>query len=264
MLERRREGSIRSVDSGKTRKDSFFGSLFSRSSKEETKVKKVKQPHELTADDIGDPEDFRHLAHIGFNATTGTFDEENIPDDWKEVFKKAGITKKQLRNKDTAGFIADFVKSNAPKKKGPPPPPPAKSIRSVPPPPPRRREVTTSNSTNAAYTQSAPPPAPPAPPAPTMRVVEEEEAPKQKSPSLPSVDPGRAQLLASIRGAGIGALKHVDASPSPPSGSRSPVGGASASSGDLMASMLAKALAERNKKMRHSDSDDDQDKDSDW
>ena len=93
----------------------------------------------------------------------------------------------------------------------------------------------------------------------------EDEIPAESSAksSLPPVDPGRAQLLASIRGAGVGALRHLEPSASPPSASRSPVSDNAGNSGDLMASMLAKALAERNKKVRHSDSEEDGN-DSDW
>lgn len=257
------------ADGGKKGESSFFSGLFRRKDEKERGKKK---PSELTADDIGEPEDFRHLSHMGFNPLTGTFDTENIPDEWVAVFKKAGISKKQLKNKETAGFIATFVNEQgaaggARRKKGPPPPPPAKSLAfksSAPPPPPKKganiNDVVVASGTDvksAVANTTVPPPRPPPPPASTGEVETEQKG----TIDLPPIDAGRAQLLASIRGANLGVLKHVDSTPTPPSGSQSPTGAASGNSGDLMASMLAKALAERNRKIRHSDSEDDRD---DW
>jgi len=96
------------LDKSSSPTKSIFG-LFRGKSKKEKEPEKEKG---LTADMIGDPTDFKHLAHIGFDASTGSFDVKNIPDDWKDVFKKAGISKSQLQDHDTALFIADFIKKN--------------------------------------------------------------------------------------------------------------------------------------------------------
>lgn len=271
-----REGSIKSASSSERLGGSggsgggFFSSLFRRRDRSSTKeagdegskTGKSRRGDSLTAEDIGDPTDFQHLSHIGFNAATGSFDVQNIPAEWQAIFKKAGVTNEQLQSADTAGFIADFVKKNVDRvpaaghgtssgggrPKGPPPPPPAKSsLRGPPPPPPAR--------------QRAPPP----PMLPRSSPAPEEESPAPAGPStgvaaMP-MDPGRAQLLASIRGAGTAVLRPVERSNSTHSlgsdGSGSLAEASTAPSSDIMASMLAKALAARNKKLAHSDSEED-------
>lgn len=277
----------------------FFG-LFRRSREKElsnTKgedswKRKSRSLGELTADDIGDPTDFQHLAHIGFNSSTGAFDVQNIPVEWKAIFQKAGVTREQLENRETAGFIADFVKQNVPSgpvrttsqttlnkttpiKKGPPPPPPIKSIKAPPPAPPSRRPLvvggggsgTGGGSTNTFPTQNIPQidsvnsisRVPVVPPITTLSESEDENRKQgEKSSFKLPVDAGRAQLLASIRSAGNISLKHVEreessSSPAPTTGSED--------QSDVMATMLAKALAERNRKLAHSDSDQ---SDTDW
>lgn len=245
------EGSVRSTESGGTGGGGFF-SLFRRSKRESktdpSDSPHSRKPHELTADDVGDPYDFQHLAHIGFDRTTGAFNTQNIPAEWREIFDKAGVTDEQLRNKETAGFIVDFVRSaprvpskqsgvgRSPAKKGPPPPPPAKNFKAAPQVPPRRPAV----SQDAIPARTIPEP---------VEVKVEEES--NDSSTIPrNVDQGRAQLLASIRGANNAQLRHVDQNDIPES--PQPVEEQS----DIMANMLAKALASRNRKLAHSDSDD--------
>ena len=45
---------------------------------------------------IGGPKGVKHDASMTFNAETGEIDLEHIPPDIMEIFKKAGITKKDL------------------------------------------------------------------------------------------------------------------------------------------------------------------------
>jgi len=78
---------------------------------------------------------------------------------------------------------------------------------------------------------------------------EEEDSPRTmgSSSGLPTIDPVRAGLLDSIRSVGgAAALKPSAERPMSPSPNQKPSG-----SSDLMAGMLAKALAERNKKIAH-------------
>ncbi|PJF17780.1 PAK-box/P21-Rho-binding domain-containing protein [Paramicrosporidium saccamoebae] len=244
-----REGSIKSV----TDKESggFFGLFRSKKDK--------RRSSELTANDIGDPTEFRHLAHIGFNASTGAFDVQNIPAEWKAIFQKAGVTTEQLENKDTAGFIADFVKqmdgpgksssqqSFKTRNKGPPPPPPAKSIKGPAPPPPTRSRPETRQESPMLNTQREVP------------MPEEGLLNPKPTPQAVPMDAGRANLLASIRNTDKQQLRAVERSNSTNSLNTPSV--ASDDQSDIMASMLAKALAERNRKLAHSDSDND---DSEW
>ena len=60
--------------------------------KKKDKQKQKQKDSDLTHDDVSEPRDFTHLSHIGFNPTKGTFDIENIPDDWKNLFAKAGLS----------------------------------------------------------------------------------------------------------------------------------------------------------------------------
>lgn len=246
--------------------------LFRRRKDKKMPPSTASTPSELTADDIGDPTDFQHLAHIGFNAQTGAFDVQNIPAEWRSIFQKAGVTREQLENKETAGFIADFVKNSGSGKptgmegpgggcpvpapaavkrtKGPPPPPPAKSFAKGPPPAPPSR--------------SPRPVAQPVIKVPSShRAAEGSSLDGQPTPAKgePPMDAGRAQLLASIRSADHDKiLKPVERTNSTGSitstSSLPPSGGAGEDQSDIMASMLAKALAARNKKLAHSDSSD--------
>lgn len=278
-------------------------------SKDSEKKKAKKRDADLSHDDVSEPRDFRHLSHIGFNPEKGTFDIQNIPDDWKTLFAKAGITQDQLQNKSTAKFIAGFVQDSEAKmkemmqqkKKKPPVPVPMKKKAAPPPPPtPIKAKKQPPTSPLKSSTSAAPPPPPPkktnkpticasapaAPPAPPPAPI------ASKAPAAPSV---HSALLESIRGAGVGILKPAAAtsktsskptaaqssaadphsalmasikngaslkpavvnSPSSPASSV-----ASTDPTDMMAAMLAKALAARNKKLA-ADSSDDEDGDSD-
>ena len=324
---------------GKTKSKSIFGAFgFGRrsakteetveSSSEEkienqkTKKKKEKQKEkdsELGHDDVSEPRDFTHLSHIGFNPTKGTFDIQNIPDEWKNMFAKAGITQDQLENRSTAKFIAGFVQDSEPqmkqmmskrvmgskppapvplkKKTAPPPPPPltpskgkksvplpnpAKSSSAVPPPPPPKKITNKAKATN----NSLPPPPPPPP-------QQQQSQTSLDSSQIPKPPSAHSALFESIKGAGIGILKPIntsnescpanqassadphsalmasikggaslrpasklDRSPSSPTSSV-----ASTDPTDMMAAMLAKALAARNKKLAADSSDEEHNSD---
>mmetsp|Transcript_45083 Transcript_45083/g.72455 ORF Transcript_45083/g.72455 Transcript_45083/m.72455 type:complete len:366 (+) Transcript_45083:337-1434(+) len=123
---------------------------------------------------IGRPTDFKHVAHIGYDEDTG-FDVKNIPDAWKNVFKAAGISKKQLKNKQTAKVLYKTIQQQMesqngsdnqpiahpssqygiPNKSVPPPPPPGGPRlppRSKTPPPAGRRSPAPPRRSNKAPT----------------------------------------------------------------------------------------------------------------
>lgn len=55
----------------------------------------------------------RHQTHIGFDKEKGlSFDVDTIPDEWLDLFTKAGVTKQQLQNPEDRKFIFDFVAQN--------------------------------------------------------------------------------------------------------------------------------------------------------
>ncbi|WEJ97072.1 hypothetical protein PSN45_004620 [Yamadazyma tenuis] len=133
----------------------------------------------------------------------------------------------------------------------PPAPPLPVSNNAPPPPPPPPLPPTTS-----ATATGAPPPPPPPPP-----------TDMSNAPPLPSVDPSRDALLASIRGAGgIGALKKVDKSQlekptvllqeargeAPPAPAGGPPGGPAS-----FADAIQNALNQRKSKVARSDDEDD-------
>ena len=104
--------------------------------------------------EIGLPTNFQHITHIGWDEAKG-FQVENLPPEWKNLFKTAGIKKKDLENKDTAKLIVDTLTdqmtdeqlAQMPALQGvtdrrgsvKPPPPPQPPPR--PPPRSRRRSV---------------------------------------------------------------------------------------------------------------------------
>jgi len=101
---------------------------------------------------VGGPRNFRHTSHIGWGQDG--FSITDIPNEWKDIFKKAGIKKNELENKETAQKIISIITdvmyaqgtssgSSQPTESTPqnndnntnsPPPPPSKT--SPPPPPP--------------------------------------------------------------------------------------------------------------------------------
>jgi len=130
----------------------------------------------LTKADIGQPNDFRHIVHVGWDPNKGFAVDIEDPQ-LKLFFVKAGVSDKELQNRETREFIYDFISTHggmeavkdevvyhqAPQPPVGPPPVPARSApvnnfqhqaRSAPPPLPHR--------TNAH--PLPPPPAPPPPP----------------------------------------------------------------------------------------------------
>lgn len=232
-------GGKKSITESISKAFSFFKITKKSSSSPSNDKEKMSTPEDdyLTAEDVSEPSNFRHLSHIGFNAQTGVFDIKNIPPEWKRMFVQAGLKDSDLQNKNTVqtviGVVESVRKNGTSGKKGPPPPVPPK--RKGPPPPPPSR-VKPSNIVQSSVSSTT-----------------------QASSSI--VDPTRNNLLSSIRSAGgVSALKKAAnlPLPSPSKSEHSSVD--MAAPNDMMASMLAKALASRNRQMAAVDSDEDDDR----
>nr|CAD7448328.1 unnamed protein product [Timema bartmani] len=147
----------------------------------------------LTKADIGLPQDFRHVTHIGWDPNRG-FDVNNVDDpELMKFFEKAGVSDSHLQDKETREFIYDFIKDHGGidavkgEFKGTPPPVPMRTApvagsnniqqtRIAPPPPPM--------CTGAWPPPPLPPSQPPAmaPPPPIVRTIPQ----RQDVPPPPS------------------------------------------------------------------------------
>eukprot|EP01095_Lingulamoeba_sp_RSL-Kostka_P014893 TRINITY_DN665_c0_g1_i1.p1 TRINITY_DN665_c0_g1~~TRINITY_DN665_c0_g1_i1.p1 ORF type:complete len:436 (-),score=211.28 TRINITY_DN665_c0_g1_i1:59-1366(-) len=145
--------------------------------------------------EISGPTNVKQETHVGI--TNGEWDVSKLPPDWVEMFKQAGITKKEAQDPEVAKFLIGIVAEHAP----PAPPPP-------PGPPP-------SNNNNKPSGPPGPPgPPPPGPPPPSNN--NNKHAPPVPSHSgRPHLDydethPGSQtqNLLSQIRQGS--SLKHVD------------------------------------------------------
>ena len=58
------------------------------------------------------PTNFQHISHVGWDPNKG-FDLENVDPKLKQFFSKAGVSERELQDKDTRDFIYDFI-GNAP------------------------------------------------------------------------------------------------------------------------------------------------------
>lgn len=128
-------------------------SLYNQSSvRTSSGISKKEGKKKLTKADIGKPQNFRHISHVGWDPNKG-FDFDKVEDpQLKQFFEEAGVSENHLRDRDTREFIYDFINAHggieAVKEAVEPPPVP---VRARPPPPPPNR---------------APPVAPPQPPPP--------------------------------------------------------------------------------------------------
>ncbi|CAG2056445.1 unnamed protein product [Timema podura] len=107
----------------------------------------------LTKADIGLPQDFRHVTHIGWDPNRG-FDVNNVDDpELMKFFEKAGVSDSHLQDKETREFIYDFIKDHGgiDAVKG--------EFKGTPPPVPMRT-APVAGSNNIQQTRIAPPPPP--------------------------------------------------------------------------------------------------------
>ncbi|SGY74574.1 BQ5605_C005g03370 [Microbotryum silenes-dioicae] len=261
---------------------------------------------------IGAPTGFSHVAHMGFDTEKG-FSSSNVDPSWERLLGQLegqGISRNQIIKNEA--FIRNYVEGSGgpsavalpapPPPSGPlsrkvPPPAPAsrvvQNIKRKPPAPPAPRRVPASDSSvDAAPTlppSRAPVARPPPPPssAPPSRSSVVPPPPPPPPPPPASGPPrgapqdGRAGLLASIQGAGVGQLRKTGADPDARAAPQIPgaamaagagAGAAMAAGGDEdgagggggadLASALAAALNQRKGKL--GDSDDDDESDEDW
>ncbi|XP_050308358.1 actin nucleation-promoting factor WASL-like [Anthonomus grandis grandis] len=199
---------------------------------------KEKRKRNITKADIGIPMDFVHVSHVGFKSGIGYegFGETEDPQ-LKTLFEKAGVSEKQLQDKETMEFIYDFIDKhrnssvqNTSLPAVPPrgaPRPPSATPRPAPPPPPTERRPS-SNETNNNWTRKPCPPSPPRPQKPTNNAVGGPAPPPPPPPPPVTMDnapppppmngmpppmmesDGNAALLESIRSGTK--LKHVEES----------------------------------------------------
>eukprot|EP01091_Cochliopodium_minus_P018658 TRINITY_DN7629_c0_g1_i1.p1 TRINITY_DN7629_c0_g1~~TRINITY_DN7629_c0_g1_i1.p1 ORF type:complete len:438 (-),score=120.26 TRINITY_DN7629_c0_g1_i1:71-1384(-) len=80
------------------RRKTIFSSFFEKSPKKEEVIK-----HEISG-----PINLKHESHIGWDMEKG-FDVRNIPSQWKELFKKAGVKKKELKDKQVCDFLMKTI-----------------------------------------------------------------------------------------------------------------------------------------------------------
>lgn len=59
--------------------------------------------------EIGAPTNVQHTQHIGFDPEKG-FEIQNIPDEWKTLFKGAGIKPSHLKDRETAQAVFDTIR----------------------------------------------------------------------------------------------------------------------------------------------------------
>jgi len=118
---------------------------------------------------VGKPTDFKQVSHIGWS-NDGGFDIQNIPPEWKQIFQKAGIKKKDLEsNPELAREVFTVMNTAQDEAKehgtqisltqevvtAPPPPPPpggmggigktapppTPGVKGPPPPPPKSENM---------------------------------------------------------------------------------------------------------------------------
>ncbi|SCV69221.1 BQ2448_2241 [Microbotryum intermedium] len=265
---------------------------------------------------IGAPTGFSHVAHMGFDTEKG-FSSNNVDPSWERLLGQLegqGISRTQIIKNEA--FIRNYVEgsggpnavasppppppSGPPGRKVPPPAPASRAVQNIkrkPPAPPAPRRVPAPDSVADAAPPLPPsraPVAPPPPPPPSAPPARSSFVPPPPPPpplpngplrgapaaqaQLPPPQDGRAGLLASIQGAGVGQLRKTGADPDARAAPQIPgaavvVGagaGAAAAAGDDdgsggggadLASALAAALNQRKGKL--GDSDDDE-SDEDW
>ncbi|XP_066255039.1 actin nucleation-promoting factor WASL-like [Euwallacea similis] len=138
--------------------------------------RKEKRKRNITKADISIPMGFVHISHVGWNADTG-FDVSIDDDQLKSLFQKAGVSEKQLQDKETREFIYDFINKNRDLVSAPNPPvvpprgpprPVSANPRPAPPPPPvpqnpALKKPRPPSPPKPLSGPSAPPPPPPPP-----------------------------------------------------------------------------------------------------
>lgn len=179
--------STHSISTPQLSNGSIRSSSHHRTAKGKDKRRQAEKK-KLSKADIGSPQDFRHVSHVGWNPNTGfDFTDEVEGSAMKQFFAKAGVSETQLQDKNTRDFIYDFIKNHGgidrvkdevqspdvplQSPDVPPPPVPARTVQSnasirtapPPPPPPSRNQLPPPPPPSQAAVM-APAPGPPPPP----------------------------------------------------------------------------------------------------
>lgn len=217
---------------------------------------------------IGAPQGFKHESHIGWTPEGG-FDIFNVPNEWKKLMSKAGVTEEQMQDKETAMFIVSFVASTLGNQQGGQAAAQAPAARPVQVEERREgegeAEVQVSPNENSQAEQERPgeeeesiPSAPPAPvaPAPAQPTLGGSSAPPPPPVLRPSVaDEGSSgDMFSAIRG-GV-ALKKVAALPD--------VKNLSVQEEDSIAGALARALQSRRFAIREEEEEPEEEDNGEW
>lgn len=165
------------------------------------KSNKKQKMRTLTKADIGAPQNFQHISHVGWDANKG-FDLEKAPnvDELRSFFVKAGVSEVQLQDQETREFIYDFIETNggiaAVKKdldevKQPRAAPPPAPTMAAPAPPVPTRTAAPSHPPAPPSRAPPPPPARSVPPPPAHRTAPPRPAQPVTSgpPSVPPPPP---------------------------------------------------------------------------
>uniref|UniRef100_A0A069DUK1 Putative actin regulatory protein n=1 Tax=Panstrongylus megistus TaxID=65343 RepID=A0A069DUK1_9HEMI len=278
-------------------------SLYNQSSaRASSAISKKEGKKRLTKADIGKPQNFRHISHVGWDPNKG-FDFDKVEDpQLKQFFEDAGVSENHLRDRDTREFIYDFINKHGgieavkeavepppvPVRARPPPPPPNRAPPMAPPqpppPPPPIRTLPPRNmpgtTTPITISTEAPPPPPPIPSCPLPPSVVQLPEDNNRSALLQEIRSGttlrpviavsaesKRSSTASSRGELLDQIRQgVELKPVNMASSQQ--NQSNPPPQNSLAGALARALAERSRDI-HGDSsgssdDDDEEDDEEW
>ncbi|CAG7716878.1 unnamed protein product [Allacma fusca] len=130
----------------------------------------------LRKEDIGNPMDFRHVQHVGWDPNKG-YDLDVHDKDFQTFFERVGVSVNQLEDDETRQFIYNFIEKHGGREavkneissagRAPAPPPSSAYPGSNPPPVPQRHPINHNSGTNKPSAPPPPPSRPVPPPPPT-------------------------------------------------------------------------------------------------
>jgi hypothetical protein len=92
------DANTKSKSKGKKNKRGFFDKLFGKSDSSSA-------PKDFQ---LSGPSNFKHASHIGVD-DKGEFQITNIPVEWKEIFRQAGIRKQDIKDMETFNFVVNVI-----------------------------------------------------------------------------------------------------------------------------------------------------------
>ncbi|XP_060517749.1 actin nucleation-promoting factor WASL-like [Cylas formicarius] len=242
IRKRREEKKVKHMSQSQTLRLPASNDIYKKSPNPEAKL--AKRRRNITKADISTPMNFQHISHVGWSPESG-YDINSEDEQLKKFFEKAGVSEKQLQDKDTREFIYDFINKHGGLARledpnthlsdgGPPPavPPrgPIRQTRAAPPPPPVLHRVDSPRVHSDALPRkprppsppktvpnnftAAPPPPPPPPPPPMDIPVAPSIDINGHAPTPPPPMINNAALMESIRNGA--SLKPVEGKITPP------------------------------------------------